>query len=95
VLRTSVADIALVELLDGGTQAPPEIIAALRAGDYLEAGDGPPRLTPRGRRRAERLKPASHDLRLLHQMSADGRPLRTDGRATIYLDGGGPVTIRP
>jgi hypothetical protein len=78
IKNVTAADLALVELLAGKTEAPAGILTALDAKDYVEFIGGKPRLTPRGKRRAERLKPHEHDMRLMFGAAGDS-PLHTVG----------------
>jgi hypothetical protein len=88
-------DLALLELLRGPTEAPAEVLTKLAVlGHVAIAAGGAPRLTTAGRERAEKLRDAEHDLRLLFAVRADGRaPLTTDGGTVLHV-GGGKAQIR-
>jgi hypothetical protein len=89
VKNVTVVDLALIELLSGETAAPPEVLNKLLARGLLAMSAGKASLTPKGRLRAESLKPAEHDLRLLFAGAAAGTgpSLHTDAASTLHLDG--------
>jgi hypothetical protein len=88
-------DIALVELLNAGkTAAPPDVLDRLRAKGHVTTTGGKPALTPKGRRRAQGLRAAEHDLRLMFRTAAAGEsPMTTVGGSTLHVGGGGPARI--
>jgi hypothetical protein len=95
VKNVTPADLCLVELLDAGrTDAPPGLLRRMESRGFLSLTGSGPALTARGRRRAARLKPMEHDLRLLASAKAGGKsPLTTDGSSGFHV-AGGPATIR-
>jgi hypothetical protein len=96
IKNVTVADLALVELLRGATDAPVEVLRTLGARGYVALVGHAAALTRKGRRRAEKLKDGEHDLRLLFAptRASGGPPLRTDGGCSLYVSGGSPVRIR-
>ena len=88
IKNITVIDIALVELLDGPTPAPGDVLQRLEAKGHVTLAAGKPALTPKGRRRAERLKPLEHDLRLMFAGSKDKAAITTDGAAGLHTAGG-------
>jgi hypothetical protein len=86
-------DIALLELLAGETQAPPDVLKRLAAIGHVQVIAGAPKLSLKGLRRARQLKACEHDLR--KQFSAKGgSSLTTDGSTGFHV-GGGRANIRP
>jgi hypothetical protein len=89
-------DIALVEMLRGSTEAPSAICRELRARGYLEIIAGKPKLTVKGRRRAERLRPAEQDLRKMFASGAAANGaagIEAPARSSLHI-GGGRARIR-
>lgn len=83
-----VGDLALIELLAGKTDAPADVLEKLRVLGNVTLSAGKAALTPKGRRRAERLRPMEHDLRLLHAGAAGSEPLKTVAGAALHVTGG-------
>jgi hypothetical protein len=86
-------DLALVELLAGGTEAPAEVLQKLVSLGHVKLVAGKPSLTAAGRSRAKRLKPAANDLRRMSNASP-GAPVKTVGQSSLHVGGGGPPQIR-
>lgn len=93
VKNVTVADLALVELLGGKTDAPAGVLAKLRAKGHVSIMGGEARLTAKGKRRAQALRGAEHDLRLLFAgaTAGNGAALHTDGAGTGLQLGAGAV----
>ncbi len=68
----NVNDLALVELLRGEALAPRAVFDQLRAKGYVQFSNGKPSLTAAGRKRADKLKPAEHDMRMLFAAPVGG-----------------------
>lgn len=94
VKNVTVNDLALIELADAGkTGAPPEVLERLRASGHLVLTAAGVKLTSKGSRRAERLKPFEHDMRLMWGAKAGANagakaPLTTDGGCGLRIGGG-------
>jgi hypothetical protein len=88
------ADLALLELLAGTTAAPREVLDGLASRGHLTISAGQAALTPKGRRRAEKLKPIENDLRLCFSAKAGKRSALTTDGGTGFSVGGGPARIR-
>ncbi len=80
VKNVTIIDLTLIGMLSGKPAAQKDVLDKLRARGLIAVAGGKPELTPKGRRRAEALKPAEHDLRLafLGSAAGGGVPLRTD-----------------
>jgi hypothetical protein len=88
------ADLALIELATGGkTGAPADVLQKLQARGHVILTAGRPALSPKGKRRAARLKPMEHDLRLMFAPAAagGGSPLKTVAGPGIRIGGSRPV----
>jgi hypothetical protein len=94
VKDVTVADIALLELLDGSTPAPEDVLQRLAAAGHVSLTFGRPTLTESGRARAEKLKPAENDLRRAFASTSGRAPLTTDGASSLHVGGGSAATIR-
>jgi hypothetical protein len=94
VKNVTVIDLALVEMLDGRTEAPAEVLAKLAAKGHLTlTADGKPALTAKGRDRATKLAPNEHDMRLMFR--AEGaHALTAPADCSLHIGGGGPARIR-
>lgn len=93
IKNVTIADLALLELLkDGRTDAPPEVLADLAARGYVIARAGKPRLTGKGSRRAERLRPMENEMRLMFAAGKDA-PLTAPGSGGQLRIGGGRAHI--
>jgi len=90
VKNVTVIDLALCELCDGKTAAPKDVLDELRARGLVAVAGGKASLTPKGRRRAEALKAAEHDLRRMFAGAAasGGAALHTDARCGLHVGGG-------
>lgn len=76
-------DLALIELAAGRTDAPQSVLSILAGKGHVEVTAAGPKLTGRGRRRARKLQPCAHDMRL--QFAAGGStPLATVGGGQIH-----------
>jgi hypothetical protein len=97
IRNLNVDDLALCELLEGGTAAPPQVLGRLQGKGLVTILGGTIRLTAKGRARAQRIarQPGlTSDLRLLGSAKAEGRAaLTTDSQASLHVAGGGPARI--
>ena len=95
VKNVTVIDLALIELLSGETAAPSAVLDKLRARGLIATVGGRSQLTPKGRRRAEALRPHEHDMRLMAGDAAgwSGVSVRTVGGCGLHV-GGGRAFIR-
>jgi len=92
------ADLVLLDLLNAGrTDASPAMLEDLESrGRIVITASGKPKLTDRGRRRAERLQDAEADLRLAFSgttANGDGG-IRTVAGNGLHIGGGRPASIR-
>jgi hypothetical protein len=75
IRNLSVADLALIELLKGTTDAPPAVLQEQRAKGYVRLTSTGPELTARGRSRGKSLKGMEHDLRRMFSGHAGDSPV--------------------
>ena len=75
IKNVTVIDLALIELLAGETAAPADVLDALRRRGLIATAAGKPRLTPKGRRRAEAAS-AARTRHAAHVQRGRGRPGR-------------------
>lgn len=85
VKNITAIDIALLELLDGKAEAPPQVFAALKAKGYVALSGGKPSLTASGRARAKAMKPGEHSIRkMFAQPVGGGSPLKLVGGGAFH-----------
>jgi hypothetical protein len=86
-------DLALIELAAGRTEAPQAVLQELKRRGHVKIAAGKATLTTAGTRRAQRLHPHEHDLRL-QATSNKGSAITTDGASRLHIGSGGTAKIR-